>query len=155
MSGPRNNKQEKKKNYPLKTGGNINSSCRWMPPMLIMNKKNRYSWLPIGSNALKNEEEELICIAQNHLIKGLALRMWPMLLTRSLRMQTGNKWMFWGTFSRHKTYGKLSWSRDVKRTTSLNHRHINKFDNGVCSLTITEASARAVRDNSLRSEQEN
>ncbi len=41
------------------------------------------------------------------------------------------------------TYGKLSWSRAVKRITSLNHAHINRLVSVVCSLTITEASARA------------
>ena len=95
---------------------------------------------------------ELVCIALYHLIKGLALRRWPILLTRSLRVQTGNILMFLTTCNRHKTYGKLSWSREVKRTTSLNHRHMNKLVNGVCSLTMTEASARAVQDNNLRCE---
>jgi hypothetical protein len=33
----------------------------------------------------------------------------------------------------------------VKRTTSLNQTHINRLVNGVCFLTITEASHRAAK----------
>lgn len=76
--------------------------------------------------------------------RGLALRMWPMLLTISLRVQTGNKFISLKSLNRQRTYGKLSWSREVKRTTSLNQRHAMRFDDFVWCLTIMEASARAV-----------
>ena len=58
-------------------------------------------------------------------------------------MQTGNMLIFSCTFNRHSTYGKLSWSRDVNRTTSLNQRHMRIFVTGQCSLTMTDASFRA------------
>lgn len=35
----------------------------------------------------------------------------------------------------------------MKRTTSLNQRHINRLVNGVCSLTMIEASLRAAKTN--------
>ena len=117
-----------------------------------MNKKNGYSWLPLKTGCYNNEEVELVCKALDHLIKGLALRRWPVLLTRSFWVQTGNILMFLRTCNHHKTYGTLSWSWEVKRTTSLNHSHMNKLVNGLCSLTMTEASARAVQDNNLRNE---
>ena len=84
-------------------------------------------------------------ILLNQLCKGLALRTWPILLTRSLRVQTGNILIFLNAFSRHRTYGKLSWSLEVKRATSLNQTHINRLVTGVCFLTITEASHRAAQ----------
>ena len=74
--------------------------------------------------------------------RGFTFLVWPKLFTRSLRVHTGNM-LIPCMFSRHKTYGKLSWSRDVKRTTSLNQAHMKWFGAGVSSLTITEASARA------------
>lgn len=81
--------------------------------------------------------------------KGLALRKCPMLFTRSFRIQTGNIFIFFNTFTLQRTYGKLSWSREVKRTTSLNQRHINKLVTEVCSLTITDASFNAVQKNKI------
>jgi hypothetical protein len=74
--------------------------------------------------------------------KGGALCACPRLFTRALRVHT---WNMFGckVLRRVSTYGKLSWSRAVKRITSLNHAHINRLVSVVCSLTITEASARA------------
>lgn len=42
--------------------------------------------------------------------------------------------------SRRKVCAKLSWSRDVKRSTSLNHRQENRLDMGVCSRMMKEPS---------------
>ena len=82
------------------------------------------------------EDSGIVCV------RGFTFLVWPKLFTRSLRVHTGNM-LIPCMFSRHKTYGKLSWSRDVKRTTSLNQAHMKWFGAGVSSLTITEASARA------------
>lgn len=42
-------------------------------------------------------------------------------------------------------YAKLSWSLDVKRSTSLNQRQENKFDIGVWALTINEPSGTSAK----------
>jgi hypothetical protein len=100
--------------------------------------KSTVSWRSVNDREKDQaaEESEFVCA------RGFTFLVWPRLLTRSLRVQTGNMFIP-GMFRRHSTYGKLSWSRDVKRTTSLNQAHMKWFVNGVSSLTMMEASAKA------------
>ena len=41
-------------------------------------------------------------------------------------------------------YAKLSWSRGVNRSTSLNQRQENKFDIGVCALMMKDPSGTSI-----------
>lgn len=141
------------KSYTTNRKAKIHFSCKilWTEiqickrPIDITNKWRNLLVPDRPSAPLFNNWEVEVLPNYHQLLSGLAFRMWPILLTRSFRVHTGNMLMFLSTFNRHNTYGKLSWSREVKRTTSLNQRHMNILVNDVCSLTITDASAKAAQ----------
>lgn len=63
-------------------------------------------------------------------------------MTNLLLSQSKNMLISQGTASNilSLTVEKLNWSREVKRSTSLNHRQPKRFVSKVCSLMITHPS---------------
>jgi hypothetical protein len=60
--------------------------------------------------------------------------------TQSRLSQSLNMFMTSGVLILSRVYPKLIWSRDVNRSTSLNHRHEKRFTSGVCSRTMKQPS---------------
>lgn len=143
-SAKRSKNYKGKKKIPLR--GLIFAEVKkmYMPSKLNMILKLHASHPLMNKSGLLNQvSRPCIRSRQNQFDRGFALRMWPILFTRSFLVQTGNILMLVSPLSLHRTYGKLSWSREVNRTTSLNHRHVKRLVIGVCFLTIIDASDKA------------
>lgn len=78
----------------------------------------------------------LLCLSSDRWWNSFAIDR----LSQSLNILRRNDFLGFILLSFKYVYAKLSWSRGVKRSTSLNHRQENKLDIGVCSLTMKEPS---------------
>lgn len=87
--------------------------------------------------------------AKNTIIIGIQiLNDWRRYITLNILSMSP----LWGfiLFSFKKVYPKLNWSRDVKRSTSLNHKHENKLDIGVCALIINDPSGTSAKSHNTQ-----